>query len=101
MKNPAFAGGCAGLGLWLLVVNLLGPAGDAPVIGMVASIVAGAVCAKALQRSLLGRILWILAFGPWAVADRARRRIGGDPTAGVPGVLRAQDRSRAAVALVA
>jgi type IV secretory pathway TraG/TraD family ATPase VirD4 len=69
MKNPAFAGGSAGLGLWLLVVSLLGPAGDAPVIGMVASIVAGAVCAKALQRSLLGASsgFWHSVPGRWLI----------------------------------
>jgi type IV secretory pathway TraG/TraD family ATPase VirD4 len=69
VKNPAFVGGCIGLGVWLLLVNLLGEIGDAGGMGMVASILVGAVCAKALQRSLLGASsgFWHSVPGRWLV----------------------------------
>jgi type IV secretory pathway TraG/TraD family ATPase VirD4 len=67
MKNPAFVGGCTALGVWLLVINLLGVTDD--VASMVASILAGAVAAKALQRSLLGASsgFWHSVPGRWLI----------------------------------
>jgi len=69
MKNPAFAGGCTALGVWLLLINLLGLTGDVAGMGMVASIVGGAICAKALQRSLLGASsgFWHSVPGRWLI----------------------------------
>ncbi len=69
MKSPAFVGGCTALGVWLLLINLLGLTGDVAGMGMVASIVAGAICAKALQRSLLGASsgFWHSVPGRWLI----------------------------------
>ncbi len=69
MKNPVFFGGCTALGVWLLLTNLLGVTGDAAGMGMVASILAGAVAAKALQRSLLGASsgFWHSVPGRWLI----------------------------------
>src|ERR1700722_12920538 len=69
MKNPAFVGGCTALGLWLLLTNLLGVTGDVAGMGMVASLLAGAVAAKALQRSLLGASsgFWHSVPGRWLI----------------------------------
>ena len=69
MKNPAFVGGCIGLGVWLLLINLLGVTGDVAGMGMVASVLVGAVCAKALQRSLLGASsgFWHSVPGRWLI----------------------------------
>jgi hypothetical protein len=69
VKNPTFVGGCIGLGVWLLLVNLLGETGDAAGMGMVASILLGAIGAKALQRSLLGASsgFWHSVPGRWLI----------------------------------
>jgi hypothetical protein len=69
MKNPAFVGGCIGIGVWLLLVNSLGVTGDAAGMGMVASMLFGAICAKALQRSLLGASsgFWHSVPGRWLI----------------------------------
>jgi hypothetical protein len=69
MKNPAFVGGCIGLGLWWLLINLLGLTGDVAGMGMIASLLAGAVAAKALQRSLLGASsgFWHSVPGRWLI----------------------------------
>ncbi len=69
MKNPAFVGGCTALGVWLLLINLLGVTGDVAGTGMIASLLAGAVAAKALQRSLLGASsgFWHSVPGRWLI----------------------------------
>ena len=69
MKNPAFVGGCIGLGVWLLLINSLCVTGDASGMGMVASVLFGAICAKALQRSLLGASsgFWHSVPGRWLI----------------------------------
>src|ERR1700722_5696034 len=69
MKNPAFVGGCTALGLWLLLTNLLGVTGDVAGMGMVASLLAGAIATKALQRSLLGASsgFWHSVPGRWLI----------------------------------
>jgi type IV secretory pathway TraG/TraD family ATPase VirD4 len=69
MKNPAFVGGCTALGVWLLLINLLGLTGDVAGMGMIASLLSGAVAAKALQRSLLGASsgFWHSVPGRWLI----------------------------------
>src|SRR5208337_4488244 len=69
MKNPAFVGGCIGLGLALLVINWLGLTGDEAGMGAMASLLAGAIAAKALQRSLLGASsgFWQSVPGRWLI----------------------------------
>jgi type IV secretory pathway TraG/TraD family ATPase VirD4 len=69
MKNPAFVGGCTGLGLALLVINELGLTVDQAGMGAIASLLAGAIAAKALQRSLLGASsgFWHSVPGRWLI----------------------------------
>ena len=69
MKNPAFVGGCTALACGCSLINLLGVTGDVAGMGMVASLLAGAVCAKALQRSLLGASsgFWHSVPGRWLI----------------------------------
>jgi type IV secretory pathway TraG/TraD family ATPase VirD4 len=69
MKDPACVGGFTALGVWLLLTNLLGVTGDVAGMGMVGSLLAGAVAAKALQRSLLGASsgFWHSVPGRWLI----------------------------------
>ncbi len=69
MKNLAVFGGGIGVGVWLLFVNLLGLTGDVAGMGMIASLLAGAVAAKAVQRSLLGASsgFWHSVPGRWLI----------------------------------
>ena len=69
MKSLATFGGGIGVGVWLLFVNLLGLTGDVAGMGMIASLLAGAVAAKALQRSLLGASsgFWHSVPGRWLI----------------------------------
>ncbi len=69
MKDPGIVGGCLGGGAALIVVNLFGLDGPAAGMGIVASLVAGAIAAKALQRSLLGASsgFWHSVPGRWLI----------------------------------
>ena len=69
MKNLAVFGAGIGIGVWLLFVNLLGLTGDVAGMGMIASLLAGAITAKALQRSLLGASsgIWHSVPGRWLI----------------------------------
>jgi type IV secretory pathway TraG/TraD family ATPase VirD4 len=79
MKNPAFAGGVAGLVLALLVFNALGieldpaRAGDGVTIGVAACMLAGAACASALRHSLRGARsgFWQSTVGRWLIGRMA------------------------------
>ena len=69
MKNPAFVGGCIGVGMSLLLINLLGLAGDAAGMTAMGFLFAGAACAGALERSLLGASsgFWHSVPGRWLI----------------------------------
>ena len=73
MKNIALFGAGIGIGVWLLFVNLLGLTGDLAGMGMIASLVAGAIATKALQRSLLGASsgFWHSVPGRWLIGRMA------------------------------
>ena len=73
MKNLAVFGGGIGVGVWLLVANLFGLTGDLAGMGMIASLLAGAIAAKALERSLLGASsgFWHSVPGRWLIGRMA------------------------------
>jgi len=69
MKHLVTIGGLAGLGLAILVNNWLGVTGDQAGTVAVASILAGAIAAKALQRGMLGASsgFWHSVPGRWLI----------------------------------
>jgi type IV secretory pathway TraG/TraD family ATPase VirD4 len=69
MKNLAVFGAGIGVGVWVLLANLFSLTGDVAGMGMIASLLAGAIAAKALQRSLLGASsgFWHSVPGRWLI----------------------------------
>ena len=69
MKNLAFWGACIGVGMALLLINMLGLAGDAAGGTAIGFLFGGAACAGAMERSLLGASsgIWHSVPGRWLI----------------------------------